>query len=173
MVFTRKAIELITSQIKEPQDWECKLVDIKKVTDPVLAKFQSPKLNMYIQLLKKGAIFPPVVVTNDYQVIDGTHRFNAYLRLKRKKIPVLRALGKGSNQVKDSVYNKLGGKFVAPKSEERPTCYLCSSKMEHMREHESPGPMAEFPEGLPRGPFYFCRKDAYIINQRNYVIWQE
>jgi len=40
----------------------------------------------YVEELKKKKTYPPIVLSNDYQIIDGTHRANALEELGHKKI---------------------------------------------------------------------------------------
>lgn len=151
------------------QDWEIVYEDIDKLYDPALPKFQSPKLDIYIKKLENGDVFPPIAVTEENKVIDGTHRLNAFIVLKRKQVPIIRSLGKGEGKiVRDEVYK--GGEFCRPA--DLPTCFICNNTLEFVPKNGSqPSPGTEFPQGFPVGPFYFCRLDKIIINEKMFTLW--
>lgn len=150
------------------KDWIICHEQVKNIYDPSSPKFQSPKLNIYVKLLQEGRVFPPVVLDEKNWVVDGTHRLHAYKRLGRKYVPVIKPTGKGTGKVKDLIYKK--GKFV--EMTEAPVCLGCGSNMTFVPYGYTPEPMLEFPEGLPRGPIYYCRPCKIIVNQRKFLLWK-
>lgn len=164
----RQLIEVLNGLDK---DWEVVKAPIKSLVDPSSPKLQSPKLKIYKQLIKKSHVFPPIPVDEKNTVIDGTHRLLAYQSEKFRSVAIIRPISKGTGQVvKDEVYGE--GKFVRPANDEIPDCFICQQQLTYFRDNENPGPVAGFPDGLPKPPIYICKNCLIIINRRNFFIWQ-
>lgn len=57
------------------------------------------EVNMFEEQLKNGSKYPPIVVSHDYSIIDGTHRANALNQAGIEKI--LAFVGIGNDEVYD------------------------------------------------------------------------
>lgn len=153
------------------KDWEVVWLKPNRLYDPSSPKLQSPKLKVYRKLLAQGHIFPPIPITKDNEVIDGTHRLLAYKRNGIKLVPVIREIGEGSGRVlKDEVYGE--GVFTRPTLDEVPECFICSEKLTYYREGANIGPLPGFPLGLPKPPIYVCQNCKIIINRKNFFVWK-
>lgn len=159
------------------KDWEIIEIPLDKLTDPSEDKVNSTKLMVYAKEISKGSIFPPIVVDEDYKVIDGTHRLRAYKTLCRKKIPALKAIGKGTGRIiRDKVFEpmleKLKGydlDFYLPGAEP-PKCLNCGAILNFVPYGLSMTNSA-FPDGMPTGPYYFCAKDKIIVSKKSFIGW--
>ena len=160
-------------------NWQSMIVDPFKITDSsdfdieeeILGenKFPNMKVLTYMSLIKDGVKFPPVVITKDYVVMDGTHRVAIYRKLK-KKIWVLKQLGKGNGKVS----GKWTGKSTYPflKAEIQMNCINCGYPLLHQGVSDKLGPISAIPNGLPSGELWACKKCGLYFNRKS-VIWQE
>lgn len=158
-------------------NWVIKYINIKDLTDPSENNINSNKLLVYIKEIKKGSIFPPIVVSSDKKVIDGTHRLKAYKALGEKKIPALISVGKGTGKVLyDYVFEPMIKKlkdhdldFYLPGAEP-PKCLNCGAIMTFVPYGLNIS-VSAFPEGMPVGPYYFCAKDRIIVSKKSFIGW--
>jgi len=170
---------VIHSVSGDEKDWEIVEFPVDLIDDPAEHNTQAPKLKVYTKELDKGSIFPPIVIDENNAVLDGTHRLHAYRNLFRELIPVLRPVGKGTGRVvNDEYFDPLIRKlkeegrdadFFIP-SDESPNCLVCGRALEFVdygvnKTHHA------FPEGLPRGPFYFCARDKIIVSKKSFIGW--
>lgn len=154
----------------QDKDWKIYRAKISDIYDPSSPKFQSPKLDIYMKLLRKGRLFPPIILDERNWVVDGTHRLHAYRRLDRKTIPAIKPVSLGTGKVvSDSVYKNI--EFYT--MDGAPVCFICKEEMAFHPYGSNPAPMPEaFPDGLPYGPIYYCRKDKIIVNKRKFLLWR-
>jgi len=170
---------IIDSVGGEDRDWEIVEVPVKDVNDPNEGCVQDPKLKVYIKELKKGSVFPPIVLDEKNEVLDGTHRLHAYKRAGKKKVPALRAVGKGTGKVvRDKYFEPLVKKLQAEgrdtdffiPTDEAPDCLICGKQMTFVP-YGCTTTHPAFPDGFPRGPFYFCGEDQIIVSKKSFIGW--
>jgi len=168
----------------QKKNWEIVNWDIDKVNlsmgEKIGKVITDRKLQVYIELLKAGTILPPLIVDEEGYIRDGWHRITAYKAIKQKRVPVLRPVGKGTGKIiKDEYYTKLGkGKFYFPYPEDRGLdhdyhCLICNRRLQYIAKNTVPGPMVEYPDGMPSGPFYYCQPCGSIIKPREYIVWKK
>ena len=163
----------------EDRDWEVVTIPTKDIVDPTLFdaeyefsslnKPRNPKLVIYLNLIKDGVIFPPLVLDENNKLMDGTHRFTLYKYLKRKKVKVLRSLGKGTGQVKG---NFKGRSTFPYKNIQRYSGHRCLICKELLIYKDGVVNASAFPQGLPIGKLHYC-KNCGIIYKSNFVLWQK
>jgi len=112
-----KDLEAMEAAAFYKSDWEIVYLPTNKVIysykDGEIGGLFYEKAVNYARLIKKGVIFPPIIVSKGNVIIDGQCRHVAYRRAGRKKIPVLRAVGSGNGVIlRDKVYK--GGRFMKP-----------------------------------------------------------
>lgn len=73
------------NRIEEYEQYELKFVPIDKI-DIDEFSLDTSKMREYIEEYKKSNDYPPIVLNDEYGVIDGTHRVNALERLGIKEV---------------------------------------------------------------------------------------
>ena len=95
-------------------DWEIVYIPTKDIVrryhDHIGGLFYEKMIN-YGRAIKRGCVFPPIIVSADNVILDGQCRHAAHRYAKRKKIACLRAVRDGTGLIlKDEVYK--GGRFI-------------------------------------------------------------
>jgi len=164
----------------EDRDWEVISLSIDEIKDTALfsAKYELSKVNkppnkkmeVYLELMKSGVILPPLVLDEKNNLRDGTHRLALYKFLGKKRVKVLRSLGKGTGKVK----GKFGGKFVFPYKDiaqySGHRCLICNELLIYKDGVSSP--ISTFPQGMPNGKLHYC-KNCGMIYKKNFVLWKK
>lgn len=73
------------NRIEEFEQYELQIVTIDKI-DIDEFSLDTSKMREYIEEYKKSNDYPPIVLNNEYGIIDGTHRVNALERLGLKEV---------------------------------------------------------------------------------------
>jgi hypothetical protein len=72
-------------RIEEFEQYELQLVPIDKINIDEFS-LDTSKMREYIEEYKKSNDYPPIVLNDEYVIIDGTHRVNALERLGLKEV---------------------------------------------------------------------------------------
>jgi hypothetical protein len=164
----------------EDRDWEVVTIPIGEIKDTALfdAKYElsnlnkprNPKMEIYIDLIKKKVLLPPLVLNENSNLRDGTHRLACYKYLGRKRIRVLRSLGKGTGKVKGSFpgMSTFPYKKITKHSGHR--CLVCGELLTY--KDGAGSPVGAFPQGMPNGKLHYC-KDCGIVIKNDFVVWQK
>ena len=72
-------------RIEEFEQYELQLVPIDKINIDEFS-IDTSKMREYIEEYKKSNDYPPIVLNDEYVIIDGTHRVNALERLGLKEV---------------------------------------------------------------------------------------
>jgi hypothetical protein len=158
---------LVDSVDGHDKDWELVMIPVSEPFDPFAQKIQKAKLKVYVKELKKGSLFPPIVVDEKNEVIDGTHRLRAHKVAKYRKILAMRPIGKGTGQLLGEMPR---GDFFIP-SEEPPNCFGCGAILNFCPYGATLSPLPTFPEGLPRGPFFYCERCGITVSKKTFMGW--
>lgn len=136
------------------KNWEIVWLPIAKVEQDgrVWAKIRG----LTTKLLK-GSIFPPIILGENKEIMDGEHRILAYKLAGKKSIPVLRAIGEGNGRiVKDNVYSRLKlskkKRFYLTNGEEV-KCLVCGQLM------------------VVVGHQFFCEKCNLRVERDQWLSW--
>lgn len=159
------------------RDWVIEWCEVDKI-HPTVVENQKPrgeKIEVYMKLMKQGVVFPPIVVDENYLILDGWHRWLSVTNLHKKKTPVIKSVGVGTNKIlRDECFQ--GGSFTLPyqgMTEENPSsCLVCGKQLIHVRERESPTPPWCIPMGMPVGPYFFCDMCGIIVKPQLFVVWK-
>jgi hypothetical protein len=73
------------SRIEEFEKYKLKLIPINKI-DIDEFSIDTSKMREYMIEYKKSDNYPPIVLNDEYGIIDGTHRVNALERLGIKEV---------------------------------------------------------------------------------------
>jgi len=175
-----KIIKVCDGQTK---NWEIVMWPTKEVNvsmgEKIGKTITDRKLNVYIELLLNDVVLPPLIVDEEGFIKDGWHRLTAYKIIRQKTVPVLRPVGKGTGKIiRDEYYQKLGkGEFYFPYKkfgvDHEQFCLICGRKLSFMKKNTTPGPLVEYPDGMPGGPFYYCKPCGSIIKEGEYIIWRK
>ncbi len=72
-------------RIEEFEQYELQLVPIDKINIDEFS-IDTSKMREYIEEYKKSNDYPPIVLNDEFGIIDGTHRVNALERLGLKEV---------------------------------------------------------------------------------------
>ena len=162
------------------RDWEVVEVNINELTDPSANKVYDAKHRAYMEKIREGATFPPIIVDENNRVLDGTHRLKAHIGAGRETINILRAVGRGTGKlIRDDVLepllNKLKGSGRENEffrySDKDPQCLVCKGNMQYVRDNYCLSYNPVFPDGFPQAPFYYCAGCGIIANSKQFVGW--
>ena len=166
----------------EVQDWEIVTLKIRDIKDPALfdAEYELSKVNkpankkmeILVNLVKEGKPFPPIIVSENNDLRDGTHRLAIYKLLGRKTLKVLRTRGKGTGKVKGKYPGHSTYPYKYITSDGFHLCIDCKQKVNYLPSGSTAGPVVNFPHGLPSGPLWYCYHCGYNFN-RNFVVWKK
>lgn len=125
--------------------------------------------------MKEGVIFPPLIVDEEYLLLDGWHRWLSMIDIGIKKTPVMKSIKEGSDKIlSDECYGL--GKFTLPYEdigeERNNNCLICGDKLKYAQKDSVPGPSPAFPRGFPKPPFWWCDKCGLVINPKTFSVWK-
>lgn len=168
---------LIQSISGQNFNWEIVEISLSDLVLPPQVKPYGRKLQTYIRLLEENKMLPPIVVNEKNEVIDGMHRYQANFYLGSEKVPVIRRIGTGLGLVlKDEYFDKHLGEFEFYYKDividQDNFCLICNGQLEYAPPGSSITGLAEFPDGMPAGPFFFCRYCGLIINPKKFIVWK-
>ncbi len=72
-------------RIEEFEEYELKIITISEI-DIDEFSLDTSKMRDYIKEYKKSNNYPPIVLSDEYRIIDGTHRVNALERIGLKEV---------------------------------------------------------------------------------------
>jgi len=72
-------------RIEEFEEYELKIISISEI-DIDEFSLDTSKMKDYIKEYKNSNNYPPIVLNDEYGIIDGTHRVNALERLGLKEV---------------------------------------------------------------------------------------
>ncbi len=162
-------------------NWEIVMLRLQDIKDPALfdAEYElstlnkpaNRKLKTLLRLIKKRKPLPPIIVSRDNVLRDGTHRLSIYRLFNRKRLTVLRYNGKGNGKVIGKYPGKSTYPYKGLTEEGVNFCIDCKERVKYVGIGQKAGTISTFPHGLPNGPFWYCESCGYHF-KRNFCVWK-